>query len=550
MLQASLERSRNVTTPSSKIEPPEKPSRRSERRRAGILLHPTSLPGPYGIGDLGPAAEAFLRWARDSGQTVWQVLPLGPTGGGDSPYTAQSSFAGNPLLVSPELLVEEGFLPEAELAALPRDESERVDFRRVSTWKDALLRASFHHVRTSPPRGLQRKVERFFTHPDRRRWLPDWTLYAALRDREGRRGNWVWTAWPEELRLRRPEALARARRELADEVAYHGYVQFLFYRQWERLRGVARELGVEILGDLPIYPSLDSADVWARQDLFELGEDGRPTAVSGVPPDAFSEEGQLWGTPVYRWERHREEGYAWWAARLGAKLALVDRLRLDHFRGFEAFWRVPVEASAREGSTEEREPLTARSGAWTPGPGRELFDAVAEQLGLATRNLPLLAEDLGVITPEVEALLAELDLPGMKVLQFAFDEMDSPYLPHHHTPRAAVYTGTHDNDTCRGWFETLAPEAQARALDYLGLATGFGIERAMIRAAYASVAELAVVPLQDVLALGPEARMNVPGRPEGNWGWRARPHDIRHGTSAWLRRLAEITGRFGVLSAT
>jgi len=504
--------------------PPPKPPR--PRRKAGILLHPTSLPGPFGIGDFGPAAAAFLDWAAEAGQSLWQVLPLGPTAWGDSPYGALSSFAGNPLLISPEALVADGLLPASELAALPRSQGQRVEFEIVRTWKEALLRAAFASFEMAPPPWIRDAAAAFVEAPENRTWLPDWTLFSALKSRLRDR---PWSEWPRELRQREPGALATARRELASEIAFHAFVQWLFHRQWERLRDHARELDIEILGDLPIYAALDSADVWARPDLFELDADGHPTAVAGVPPDAFSEDGQLWGSPVYRWERHREEGFAWWAERLGASLRLADRVRLDHFRGFEGFWAVPAGAE------------TAREGRWEPGPGLPLFRAIKVRLGLD--SLPLIAEDLGVITDEVRTLVAELGLPGMKVLQFAFGVPDSDFLPHHHVPDAVVYTGTHDNDTCRGWFASAGPEERRRALDYLGLESSFRIERAMIRVAYTSVAKLAVVPIQDVLGLGSEARMNTPGIGGGGWRFRVREEDIRPGTGAWLRRLAEISGR-------
>ncbi len=473
---------------------------------------------------MGPAAEAFLRWAAEAGQRAWQVLPLGPTGFGNSPYGALSSFAGNPLLISPEGLAADGLLPAAELVELPRSPSAQVDFPTVQLWREALLRAAAACFATAAPADLRQAREAFFDDPAHRSWLDDWCLFAALKHHFGGRS---WGDWPGELRRREPAALAAAREHLGEEVRYHRHVQFLFALQWGRLRRLADELGIEVLGDLPIYVALDSADVWARPDLFELDPEGRPLAVSGVPPDAFSDTGQLWGTPLYRWERHAEEGFAWWTDRVSASLRLADRVRMDHFRGFEAYWRVPA--------GEE----TAVGGAWVPGPGAALFAALRR----AHPSLPLFAEDLGVITPEVEALLAEVGLPRMKVLQFAFGALDSEHLPHHHEPAMVVYTGTHDNDTARGWFLAAGPDERAQALDYLGLASGYQVEWALIRTAYASVADLAVVPLQDVLGLGPEARMNTPGKDGGNWLWRARESDIRAGLPDRLRRLALLTGR-------
>lgn len=504
--------------------PPVADVRSLSRRHAGILLHPSSLPGPYGIGDLGPAAEAFLDWVAAAGQGIWQVLPLSPTGFGDSPYSALSSFAGNPLLISPEVLVREGLLDPAELERLPKSAGPRVDFPAVRGAKGGLLRASYERFLGAPPAGLAEAFDLFGSVAATAAWLDDWSLFAALRDRFGGK---PWPEWDRGLARREPAALAAARRELEDEIDFHRYVQFLFFRQWQALREKARGLDIEVMGDLPIYAPLDSADVWSRQELFELGDDGRPLALSGVPPDAFSSSGQLWGTPVYRWDRHRDEGFGWWIERLRASLSFADRVRLDHFRGFESYWRVPAGAT------------TAIDGHWEPGPGRALFEALTSALG-APR---LVAEDLGVITPEVEALLEATGLPRMKVLQFAFSEPDSKHLPHHHLPNAVTYTGTHDNDTVRGWFAGLGAEERQRVRDYLGFAGENGIEWAMIRAAYTSVAEAAVVPLQDVLGLGGEARMNRPGANGGNWSWRAREEEIRDGLAARLRRLAELSGR-------
>jgi 4-alpha-glucanotransferase len=492
------------------------------RRRAGILLHPTSLPGPYGIGDLGPSAEAFLRWAAEAGQGLWLVLPLRPTGWGDSPYGSLSSFAGNPLLIAPDALAADGLASSADLARLPRDGGGRVDFAAARGAKEALLRAAFESFRRDALPELARAHEAFVA--EARTWLADWCLFAALKQRFA---GTPWTAWPPEIRRREAGALAAAEEELSSEVAFHRFVQFLFFRQWDRLRRLACELDIEVIGDLPIYVPLDSADVWVRPDLFDLDAEGRPVAVSGVPPDAFSADGQRWGSPLYRWQRHSEEGYAWWVERVRSSLRLADVVRLDHFRGFEAYWRVPAGEK------------TAAGGSWVPGPGAALLDALRRGLG----GLPLVAEDLGFITPGVGALLAATALPGMKVLQFAFSEPDSEHLPHHHRPNAVVFTGTHDNDTACGWFAHAGPEEQRRALDYLGAADGSEIAWAMIRAAHTSVAERAVVPLQDVLSLGSEARMNTPGRSSGNWAWRVREEQIASGIAARLRRLAEVSGR-------
>jgi 4-alpha-glucanotransferase len=488
-----------------------------------VLLHPTSLPGPHGVGDLGGEAESFLDWAAAAGQTVWQILPLGPTSWGHSPYGSLSAFAGNPLLVSPDRLLEEGLLPRPALGRVPELPADHVDFAAAGAWKDQVLRASHAHLAEHAPQRIREAYAAFVESPDQAEWLDDWALFAALKARfDGR----AWTEWDPELRRRDAAALARARRELAAEIDFHRYAQFVFHRQWERLRGEARRRGIEILGDLPIYVAGDSAEVWARPDLFALDDLGRPTVVAGVPPDYFSATGQRWGNPLYRWDRMRAEGYAWWIARLRANLRRADRVRLDHFRGFVAYWEVPAS-----------EP-TAVGGRWVAGPGVELFAALRAALG----ELPLVAEDLGVITPDVEALRDALELPGMKVLQFAFGELDGVHAPHRHRRRSVIYTGTHDNDTTRGWHARLGAEERARVHAYLGT-TGDGPHWDLVRAAYTSVAELAIVPLQDLLGLGSEARMNTPAEAAGNWSWRLRPGALGAELAERLRRLAALTGR-------
>ena len=471
-------------------------------RAAGILLHPTSLPGRFGIGDIGPMAERFLDWLASAGQSIWQVLPLGPTGGGASPYGSLSAFAGNPLLISPERLVEEGLAPASALDDVPEFSADRVEWDRVREWKERLLRSAWDGASVSG--SAREELETFRRAPEQENWLADWSLFAARRA-TGRTGN---------------------REELAEEVEYQEFLQATFFRQWDRLRREAQRRSIALFGDVQIYVPLDCADVETHRELFALDAEGRPLEVAGVPPDFFSQTGQLWGYPLYRWDRMAEDGYAWWIERLRAAFRLTDIVRLDHFRAFAAYWAVPA------GET------TAVNGRWRPGPGRKLFDAVRKSLG----RVPLVAEDLGTITPDVKRLLAKLGLPGMKVLQFAFSEADSQYLPHRHLPNAVVYTGTHDNDTTRGWWETLDPDARARANDYLGT-TGAEIEWDLIRAAYASVADRAIVPLQDVFGLGSEARMNTPAEAKGNWSWRAREENFANDRNARLRRLAELCGR-------
>lgn len=491
-------------------------------RAAGLLLHPTSLPGPYGIGDLGPAAREFLRWARSAGQRIWQVLPLNPAGPHGSPYGGLSAFAGNPLLISPEELAAEGLLPEREAAEIPQTSSDRVDFGRVSRQKEEILRRSWRHFLTAAAPSLRAELQEFRLGPRKDVWLADWAVYQALRERFRR----PWWEWDRSLARRDAAALASARRELAAEVEYHEYVQFLFRRQWQRVREEARAAGIAILGDLPIYIAHDSADVWAHSDIFALDALGRPTAVAGVPPDYFSPTGQLWGYPLYRWDLLEERSFDWWIERIRAAFDLADAVRIDHFRGFAGYWAVPAGEA------------TALNGRWMPAPGRALFRAIRDALG----ELDIVAEDLGTITPDVHELARAFGIPGMKVLQFAFSEDDSPHLPHNHVAGCVVYTGTHDNDTARGWFAGLPEEDRRRVADYLG-GSGEQIEWDLIRAAYGSVALRAIVPIQDVFELDGTARMNTPGRSEGNWSWRARGEDFTPERAARLERLARLTGR-------
>jgi 4-alpha-glucanotransferase len=470
-------------------------------RGAGILLHPTSLPGPFGIGDFGAGADAFVDWASRAGQAVWQILPLGATGPSHSPYVGLSAFAGSPLLVSPGRLAEEGLLPASALDRVPAFPADRVAYRAVRRFKDRLLRAVWGEFGRRAPREMKLELDAFLSDPAQEGWLDDWALFMAIRIRH--RGR-PWTAWPHDLHRREPEALRRARRELDSEIGFQKFVQFLFLRQALRIKAEANRRGVLVMGDLPIYVAHDSADVWANQRLFDLDSEGRPVEVAGVPPDYFSETGQLWGNPLYRWDRLADQGYAWWIERMRSNFRLTDLLRLDHFRAFAAYWAIPA---------AER---TAEKGRWLLGPGRALFDALLKALG----DLPLVAEDLGFITPDVHDLRTELGLPGMRVLQFAFDGSDNDHLPHRHPPDTVVYTGTHDNDTTRGWFDSLDEEQRRKVQEHVGTGER-GIAWDMIRAAYRSPARLAVVPMQDVLGLSTEARMNTPGRAEDNWEWRA-----------------------------
>lgn len=494
-----------------------------DKRSAGILVHVTSLPGPFGIGDLGPASVRFLDWAAEAGFGVWQVLPLGPPGLGDSPYTALSTHAGNPALISPRRLVHCGWLPPSALARAPRGHGDRVKFGAVRRWKERLLRRSFKHFGRHASPGARRRLEDFVSAQEQSPWLEDWALFAAMK--VAHTGE-PWTAWPAPLRRRRPAALRDAARELADEIAFQRFVQFVFHDQWSALRRAAAARGIRLLGDLPFYVAHDSVDVWAHQQLFELDAQGHPRQSAGVPPDYFSETGQRWGHPLYDWKRLRADGFRWFIERVRGNLRLVDLLRLDHFRGFAAYWAVDAGAP------------TAEHGQWIEGPGKAFFTALRRELGA----LPLLAEDLGVITEDVHALRRSVGLPGMRVLQFGLGQPDSEHHPAAVPRDCAVYTGTHDNDTTRGWFDSLDAEDRAAVLDDLRTSAETLVE-AVIESAYRSPAELAVVPLQDLLGLGSSARMNLPGAAAGHWGWRAPRAGLTLRLAARMRSLAAASSR-------
>ncbi len=506
-------------------------------RSSGILLHPTSLPGRFGIGDLGSEAYRFVNFLADSHQRVWQVLPLGPTGYGDSPYQCFSAFAGNPLLISLEKLVDQGFLRPGDLEATPDFPKHEVEFGAVIEFKVPLLKRSYENFKSHAP-ATQRDQFQAFCHANAL-WLDDFALFMAVKEVHG---GVAWTAWNHSIAARQPAAMKQWRDRLSHEIEVRKFWQYQFFKQWAELSRYCQERRIRLMGDIPIFVAHDSADVWSHGELFYLDADGRPTAVAGVPPDYFSATGQLWGNPLYRWEVIAQTGYQWWIERFRATLSLVDIVRLDHFRGFEAYWEVP--------GTE----TTAVRGRWVKGPGASLFEAVREKLG----ELAIVAENLGLITPEVEALRHRFGLPGMAVLQFAFGEdlQASEFLPHNYVRNLAVYTGTHDNDTTVGWWtsgvgdstRTLDNVQRERefALKYLA-SDGREIHWAFIRAVLASVAALAVIPLQDVLGLGSEARMNLPARPGGNWRWRyhtdALTDDVRN-------RLRELTITYGRSSAT
>jgi len=485
-------------------------------------LHPTSLPGRFGIGDLGAAAYRFADWLARAGQSLWQVMPLGPTGYGDSPYQCFSALAGNPLLVSPDKLVEDGYLSQADLQDVPAFPTDRVDYGPVIGYKATLLERSFACFQGRATEGQRHAYDGFCR--EQAGWLDDFALFMALKKYHG---GAVWNTWAPDIATRQPGAIAYWTATLREAIDREKYNQFLFFQQWRALKRYANDRGLRIIGDIPIFVAYDSADAWAHPDMFYFDAQGSSTHVAGVPPDYFSPTGQLWGNPLYRWDLIAQRGFGWWIDRFRMMLTMVDIVRLDHFRGFEAYWEVPA-----------GEP-TAINGRWVKGPGAALFEAVERALG----HLPIIAGDLGLITPEVTALRHRFQLPGMKVLHFAFGgDPDHEYLPHNYEPNCVVYTGTHDNDTTIGWFATRPPEEKRAIQEYLAR-DGHDIAWDLIRLAYGSVAETAIAPLQDVLRLGGEARMNMPGRPGGNWTWRYRPEMLTDEIGRQLGDMARIYGR-------
>jgi 4-alpha-glucanotransferase len=494
-------------------------------------MHVTSLPSPYGIGDVGPAAFAWVDRLHDSGQRWWQSLPLGPTGRGNSPYSCLSSFAGNGLLVSPDLLIEDGLLSPGDCEAGRRLPRTTVDFDAVMAFKHRLLDQCWSNFSSDPRRPLRAEFEQFCF--EQAHWLEDYALFRALK---ARLGCADLLDWPEDLLRRRPATLARARHELADELNKGRFAQFLLYRQGNRLKEYAHERGVLLIGDLPFFVSLDSSDVWANPEWFQLDANLRQRFVAGVPPDYFSAKGQLWGNPVYDWEALHRSGYRWCIDRLKSLLAHVDLVRLDHFRAFCAAWHVP---SAAE---------TAEPGHWAPGPGAAFFEAVRKELG----SLPFIAEDLGTITPDVVALRDQFEMPGIRVFQFGFDgNPDNPHLPHTYGPNTVAYTGTHDNTTTRDWFESVPEHVRQVARSYVEKAGPLKNEVAwnFIQSVWSSNAGLAIAPLQDLLNLGVEGRMNVPGVANGNWSWRCTKEMLKPSIFERLRELTISTGRMAGVMA-
>lgn len=491
-------------------------------RSSGILLHPTSLPGCGGIGEPGTAACRFIDWLAAAGQSLWQVLPLGATGYGDSPYASFSAFAGNPLLISLDHLHAEGLLTQEELDSLPEFPQNRVDYGAVIPAKSALLRRAFERWRSGHGENERSEYEQF--QIEQAFWLRSFALFMTLKEAHG---GIAWHEWEPEFRHREPDALRHFEEEHRRDIEFYTYFQYLFDRQWRELRRYANDRNIRIIGDLPIFVADDSADVWANPHLFQLDEQGMPIVIAGVPPDIFSKTGQRWGNPIYDWERMKAEGFRWWIDRFRHTMRLVDVARVDHFRGFAAYWAIPAEQP------------TAEVGEWVPAPGDELFEAVHRELG----TLPLIAEDLGLITEEVIALRDRFGFWGMKGLQFAFEGgASNPYLPHHHTPNQVVYTGTHDNDTTLGWFENSSPDVQAAVRRYIGCQEE-PVNWALVRLAMASVCGWAIFPLQDVLGLGSEARMNRPGSETGWWTWRFEEDRLTPALADQLRELTAVYGR-------
>ena len=488
-------------------------------RSSGILFHPTSLPGKYGIGTLGKEAYAFIDFLKKSRQKLWQIFPLGPTGYGDSPYQSFSSFAGNPYLIDFDLLIEAHLLSEEDLRdVFFGDNEEYIDYGAIYNQKYPLLRKAYENFKSSDNHEMRENLEHF--KRENASWLNDYSLYISLKNHFN---GLPWNEWAHDIKNREHGAMEHYRNELADDIEYHNFIQFLFFKQWGDVKRYANENGIKIIGDIPIFVAADSSDAWANPEIFLFDEERKPVKVAGVPPDYFSATGQLWGNPLYNWQKLKETNYSWWVERVRANLSTCDIIRIDHFRGFEAYWAVPYGDD------------TAINGQWEPGPGIDLFNAIKSQLG----ELPIIAEDLGLMTQGVIDLREATGFPGMKILGFAFDSgEENDYLPHTYTKNCVVYTGTHDNDTLIGWFQKAKEEDRQFARDYLNSRSDDEIHWDAIRGAWSSVANMAISPVQDFLGLGSEARINTPGVAAGNWQWR-----LRHGvlTDELAERIAKLT---------
>ena len=499
-------------------------AKKEPERYSGILVHPTSFPSPYGIGDMGPGARSFIDFLEKAGQKLWQVLPLGPTGFGDSPYQGFSAFAGQPLIISPDDLLEMNLLKKEDLYDIPQWDPRKVDYGTAITYKTGLLRKAWHAFFHTPDKTLLEEFELFCQ--EEADWLDDYALFMSCKDDNGGR---CWLDWDEEIRNPSAAVKAAYAKKLAESVHYYKFVQFIFQKQWLALRDYAHAHGVKIVGDIPIFLALDNADVWGNKKQFKLDSKGYPTEVAGVPPDYFSATGQLWGNPLYDWKYHEATGFEWWIRRVKRQLDLIDYLRIDHFRGFEAYWAVPY--------GEE----TAINGEWVKAPGEKLFKAIKKALG---DDLPIFAEDLGVITPEVEYLRDSMGFPGMKVLQFGFGDMkDHNYIPHFYTtPNCICYTGTHDNDTTHGWYAVQTEEVKDRVRRY-GNTDGNRIGLDFIRFAMSSIAKYVIFPIQDLFMMGSESRMNTPGVAAANWAFRYVPEELSYERQEWLLQTTKLYNR-------
>ena len=493
-------------------------------RFSGILVHPTSFPSPYGIGDLGKGAFDFIDFLEETGQKLWQVLPLGPTGFGDSPYQGPSAFAGQPLVISPEKLKERNLLTEEDLRDIPAWDPRKVDYGPAIQYKNSLLQKAFENFEHTPDKLLLEGFDLFCENE--KYWLEDYSLFMALKEANG---GGCWLDWDEELRTPSEEMKKKCREKYAGNIRYYCFVQFMFQLQWTELLNYAHAHGVKVIGDAPIFMSLDSCDLWANKKYFQLDSKGYPTCVAGVPPDYFSATGQLWGNPLYDWKAMKKSGYSWWIGRVRRQLELVDYLRIDHFRGFESYWAVPAD--------EE----TAINGSWVKGPGADLFNAIAKALG---EDLPIFAEDLGVITPEVEELRDSLGFPGMKVLQFGFGDLeDTRYIPHFYTSSNCLcYTSTHHNDTTAGWYRE-QPEVIKDRIRRYGNTDGGRISWDFIRFCLGSTARYAIFPIQDLMMLGSEDRMNTPGVAAANWAFRYTSDMLSEELKQWLKQTTKLFGR-------
>ena len=493
-------------------------------RSSGILFHPTSLPGKYGIGTLGKEAYAFIDFLKKSKQKLWQIFPLGPTGYGDSPYQSFSSFAGNPYLIDFDLLIEAHLLSEEDLKDIFfGDNEEYIDYGAIYNQKYPLLRKAYENFKSSDNNEMKGSLENF--KRENSSWLNDYSLYISLKNHFN---GLPWNEWAQDIKNREDGAMHHYRSELADDIEYHNFIQFLFFKQWGDVKRYANENGIKIIGDIPIFVAADSSDAWANPEIFLFDEERKPVKVAGVPPDYFSATGQLWGNPLYNWEKLKETNYSWWVERVRANLSTCDIIRIDHFRGFEAYWAVPYGDD------------TAINGQWEPGPGIDLFNAIKSQLG----ELPIIAEDLGLMTQGVIDLREATGFPGMKILGFAFDSgEENDYLPHTYTKNCVVYTGTHDNDTLVGWFQKAKEEDRQFARDYLNSRSDDEIHWDAIRGAWSSVACMAISPVQDFLGLGSEARINTPGVASGNWQWRLKQGVLTNELAERIAKLTKIYSR-------